>query len=313
MNCKANPAAYVFVIMPIYEAEGSLSYACITVSVLVHQGIRGIILLACPRTIGVIIFTYEDQSSNGQNAGSSPERDASSTTGKHTGPVVSGGKLLRSAGSDAGQVRDAAPGSERRDADQHRRRQFWSFPSGLLQGPTGFCSRGSGGPYSPTARPETRPQVDRGGSGLCEAYSCGGTGYDNAGAGAEDSEEVFLSGAPQDRRASSGEREKKTEQAIAAERECRRSRPTTILTEHYERLRGYVLARNNSSSLRLGLGALMSRGMAAWMQVAGELVASARSVPLCSTEAASVPQLVLDEVIRLMGSAVMTLVSGGSL
>jgi hypothetical protein len=49
------------------------------------------------------------------------------------------------------------------------------------------------------------------------------------------------------------------------------------------------------------------------MQVAGELVASARSVPLCSTETASVPQLVLDEVIRLMGSAVMTLVSGGSL
>lgn len=148
---------------------------------------------------------------------------------------------------------------------------------------------------------------------LCEAYPCGGTGYDNSGAGAEDSEEVFLSGAPQDRRASSGEREKKTEQAIAAERECRRSHPATILTEHYEMLRGYVLARNNSSGLRLGLGALMSRGMAAWMQVAGELVASARSVSLSSTEAARVPQLVLDEVIRLMGSAVMTLVSGGSL
>jgi hypothetical protein len=61
------------------------------------------------------------------------------------------------------------------------------------------------------------------------------------------------------------------------------------------------------------MGALMSRGMAAWMQVAGELMASARSLPLRSTETASVPQLVLDEVIQLMGSAVMTLVTGGSL
>ena len=313
MTCKANPAAYVFVITPIYKAEESRHYARITVSFLVHQDKRGIILLACLRMIGVFIVTYEDQNPNGQNPGSSPERDASSTTGKHTGPVVSGGKLLRSAGSDAGQVRDAAPGSERRDADQHRRRQFWSFPSGLLQGPAGFCSRGSGGPYSPTTRPETRPQVDRGGSRICEAYPCGGTGYDNAGAGAEDSEGVFLSGAPQDRRASSGEREKKTEQAIAAESECRRSHPATILTEHYERLRSCVLARNSSSGLRLGMGALMSRGMVAWMQVAGELMASARPLPLRSTETASIPQLVLDEVIQLMGSAVMTLVTGGSL
>jgi glycine/serine hydroxymethyltransferase len=86
-----------------------------------------------------------------------------------------------------------------------------------------------------------------------------------------------------------------------------------ILTEHYESLRSYVLARNSSSGLRLGMGALMSRGMAAWMQVAGELMASARSFPLRSTETASVPQSVLDEVIQLMGSAVMTLVSGGSL
>jgi hypothetical protein len=87
----------------------------------------------------------------------------------------------------------------------------------------------------------------------------------------------------------------------------------TVLTEHYESLRSYVLARNSSSSLRLGMGALMSRGMAAWIQVAGELMAPARSVPLFSTETASIPQFVMDDVIRLLGSAVMSLVSGGSL
>jgi hypothetical protein len=86
-----------------------------------------------------------------------------------------------------------------------------------------------------------------------------------------------------------------------------------ILTEHYETLRGCVLARNSSSGMRLGQGALMAHGMAAWIQVAGELMSPVRSAPVFSKEAANVPQLVQDEVIQLMGEAVMTLVCGGSL
>lgn len=89
--------------------------------------------------------------------------------------------------------------------------------------------------------------------------------------------------------------------------------PVAILTERYEALRSCVLARNSFSGLRLGQGALMARGMAAWMQVAGELIVPVRSAPVFSREAASVPQLVQDEVIQVMGAAVMTLVSGGSL
>jgi hypothetical protein len=42
-----------------------------------------------------------------------------------------------------------------------------------------------------------------------------------------------------------------------------------MLTEQYEMLRAYVLARNGSSGQRLGQGALMARGMAAWIYVAG--------------------------------------------
>ena len=87
----------------------------------------------------------------------------------------------------------------------------------------------------------------------------------------------------------------------------------TILTEHYETLRGCVLERKCSSGMRLGQGALMARGMAAWIQVAGELIAPVRSVPVFSREAANVPRLVSDEVVQLMGEAVMTLVCGGSL
>jgi hypothetical protein len=89
--------------------------------------------------------------------------------------------------------------------------------------------------------------------------------------------------------------------------------PATILAEHYETLRGCVLGRKGSSGMRLGQGALMARGMAAWMQVAGELMVPVRSAPVFSSEAASVPQFVQDEVIQLMGEAVITLVCGGSL
>ena len=83
---------------------------------------------------------------------------------------------------------------------------FGISPAGFLQGPAGLRARRPGGPNSPTTRTETRPQVDRGSSGVREAYPHSGAGYDNAGASAKNSEEVFLPGAPQDRGASTGKR-----------------------------------------------------------------------------------------------------------
>ncbi len=47
--------------------------------------------------------------------------------------------------------------------------------------------------------------------------------------------------------------------------------PADVLTQHYEILRAYVLARVAASAARLGHGTLMARGMAAWMKVAAEL------------------------------------------
>jgi hypothetical protein len=86
--------------------------------------------------------------------------------------------------------------------------------------------------------------------------------------------------------------------------------PPAMLSEHYETLRAYVLARNGSGP-RLGQGVLMARGMAAWIEVVGELIRPVRSAP--SGEAVSIPLLVQSDVIQLMGEAVMTLVCRGSL
>ena len=87
----------------------------------------------------------------------------------------------------------------------------------------------------------------------------------------------------------------------------------TLLTEQYEILRAYVLARNCAPGQRLGQGALMARGMAAWMQVVRELILPVVPAPARSSETARVPLPVQDEVIRLMGAAVISLVCGGSL
>jgi len=84
-----------------------------------------------------------------------------------------------------------------------------------------------------------------------------------------------------------------------------------MLTEHYETLRACVLARNGSSSLRWGQGALMARGMAAWIQVARELMPTIRSE--LDRAVVSVPLLAQSEVIQLLGQAVLALMCRGSL
>jgi predicted DNA-binding protein (UPF0251 family) len=69
--------------------------------------------------------------------------------------------------------------------------------------------------------------------------------------------------------------------------------PPAMLTEHYEGLRAYVLARHGLSGVRLGQGTLMARGMAVWIQVAGELIPPVRSEPTPSWETTSLPMSLL--------------------
>jgi hypothetical protein len=88
--------------------------------------------------------------------------------------------------------------------------------------------------------------------------------------------------------------------------------PAADFTEHYERMRTNVVARNGSGGLRLGQGLLMARGMAAWVRAAAELIPPARSVPLARSETVSVPLPIESEVIQLIGGAVMALVAKGS-
>lgn len=87
------------------------------------------------------------------------------------------------------------------------------------------------------------------------------------------------------------------------------------LAEQYERLRACVLARDASSGARLGQGVVAARGMAAWMQVVGELAAGVSLVPPSAPPGhlVSVPASMRRDLIQLLGRAVLTLVDRGAL
>jgi len=86
--------------------------------------------------------------------------------------------------------------------------------------------------------------------------------------------------------------------------------PAILLIEQYERLRAAVVARPASSSQGLGQGVLLARGMAAWMQVAPELIPPPRVASPPAREAVTVPPLVQKEVSAWMREAVMVLLWG---
>ena len=83
--------------------------------------------------------------------------------------------------------------------------------------------------------------------------------------------------------------------------------PAATFTQHYEVLRAYVLVRAAASAARLGQGALMARGMAAWMKVAAELAGPAPALA-ATPRPAMVPPPARDALIQLMGEVVMTLI-----
>jgi len=81
------------------------------------------------------------------------------------------------------------------------------------------------------------------------------------------------------------------------------------LTAHYEKVREAVLVRDSSGSSRWGQALLVNRGVVAWMQAAGQLLAPLS--PLLATTTATVtgaslPSLVRQDLVHLMGEVVLT-------
>jgi len=80
------------------------------------------------------------------------------------------------------------------------------------------------------------------------------------------------------------------------------------LIEHYEKVRQAVLGREASASSRWGQAVLVNRGVAAWMQAAGQLLAPLSPLPAAArvTEA-TLPSLVRQGLVHLMGEVVLSI------
>jgi hypothetical protein len=263
--------------------------------------------------MGIIIITHEKQGrliQSRQNPIAPAKRNAQSWSQPSAGPDVFGGELFRSTRSDPGQIRNAATSAEGQDADHNGSQQFRFLSSGFLQSPARFYARRLGRTYSQTTRPQRRAQVDLPGGGVCRAITSRTTVARNTRVVKADSEKVWRSSASPNSGASSSGREKKTAHTIAVDSSP--LLPAAMLSEQYEILREYVLLRNGTHGLRLGEGVLRARGMVAWMQVVGELIPQARSMPAYSGEAVSMPPQVQDEMIQLMGQAVLSLLCRGA-
>jgi len=79
------------------------------------------------------------------------------------------------------------------------------------------------------------------------------------------------------------------------------------LIEHYEKVRQAVLGRQSCGSPRWGQAVLVSRGVAAWMQAAGQLLAPLSPLPAATTATGTtLPSLVRQDLVHLMGEVVLT-------
>jgi len=81
------------------------------------------------------------------------------------------------------------------------------------------------------------------------------------------------------------------------------------LIEHYEKVREAVLVRDCGGSSRWGQALLVNRGVVAWMQVAGQLLAPLSPLPAATTATvtgATLPSLVRQDLVQLMGEVVLT-------
>jgi hypothetical protein len=79
------------------------------------------------------------------------------------------------------------------------------------------------------------------------------------------------------------------------------------LIEHYEKVREAVLVRDSSGSSRWGQALLVSRGVAAWLQAAGQLLAPLSPLPTAATlTGTTLPSLIRQDLVHLMGEVVLT-------
>jgi hypothetical protein len=268
--------------------------------------------LAMPTYRVIIIFTYNlwyapTQTDLCQISSPPPKRHLKFPGPGGSGSPFFGGGLFRCARFSSGQIRNAASGSQGRHSGQPSGFELRLLATFLLQSPRGLYSGGPGRADWQEERPEGAVQAQRGDYGLCGAKANSRSFAQSRCFIGTDSKEVRDSRTSTDFGTGFGCREKKTSLTTTESvRSCLAQ--ATELIEQYERLRQQVLCRNLSYGSRIGQAVLVSRGVVAWMRAVSQTVASI--LPACSTMSSDsnrVPDSLHEDLVRVMGEAVLTL------
>jgi hypothetical protein len=258
---------------------------------------------------GVNIFTYETNRIQKQNSSFASQWYAQYQPRQSPGSTFPRGGVLRSARLDAGQIRDAASGSEGRHGHFDRGIEFRNVSPIILQSAARFRAKRDEWANSQATWPEKTSQADAGDLGVRDSDSSAGAASENFGTDRATSEEVWHPRSPQIVGKSSVRCEKKTAPSIGVGggRGCQALAP--VLIDRYEWLRHHALSRCIFPEMRPGYGVLVARGVAAWLDVAEEVIGP-QGPPSRST---TVPPQLHDDLVRVMGEVVMTLTAKGAL
>lgn len=262
---------------------------------------------------GVNIFTYETHRIQRQNSSFASQRYAQYQLRESSGSTFPGGGVFRSARLDAGQIRDAASGSEGRHGHFDRGIEFRNVSPIILQSAARFRAKGDEWANSQATWSKKASQADAGDLGVRDSDSSAGAASENLGTDRATSEEVWHPCSPQVVGKSSVRCEKKTAPTLGVGGGRGYQALAPVLIDRYELLRHHALSRCIFPEMRPGYGVLVARGVAAWLAVAGEVTRP--QPPSRSTEAAPttvLPQL-HDDLVRVMGEVVMTLTAKGAL
>src|SRR5216684_4465615 len=193
-----------------------------------------------------------------------PRRAPSASSGR-PGPAVRVARLFRSAGSRAGEVRNAPPGGRRGHTRGANGRRVWGLSPDVLSDAGRLQATGDRRPRASETRAARRPQTRRRGDGLCGDAPLGGPWAQRAGVAAADSRPLWSRRAPAEPRARLATRGKTTPLSDPPDVPSGQP-PTATLVASYEALRRVALGRSGpDDGPSLGFTVLLRQGMAAWL------------------------------------------------
>jgi len=270
-------------------------------------------MLAMPVCRVIITFTYNlwyaaTQTDHSQISSPPPKWYLKFPCPRGSGSPFPGGGLFRRPRFSSGQIRNAASGPQGRHSGQRSGFELRFLATFLLQSAGGFYPGGSGRVDWQEERPEGAAQAQRGDHGFCGAEANSRSFAQSRRFTQTDPKQVRNPRASTDFGTGSGCHEKKTLLATADSVKSSLAQAPELI-EQYERLRQQVLCRNLSCGSRIGQAVLVSRGVVAWMRAVSQSVASI--LPACSTmsaESIRVPDSLHEDLVRVMGEAVLTLV-----